>query len=140
MNINDFMEKMSGIRKEEERLKREWLSLSTPILYDYGLLPELYRRFLDARPRVCPSVKAGSTLERRIFLFIILFLYSPRTLFGSKMKKGLRPRLAHLYGCDSTLLSYYCRNLAFHYRVYSDFREDIEAMLVHVTGEMTGND
>lgn len=129
MKIEEFIERMQCICDEESSLMKEKESLASPKLRDYKLIPELYDFFLGVVDEICPEARETTTLIRRMFLFVVLFLYSPRTLFGTKMRKGLRPALSHLFACDSTLLSYYARDLVFHYEVYSDFRKNINNLI-----------
>ena len=58
---------------------------------------------------------------------IILFLYSPSTLAGGKMKNGLRDKLAEVLGVNAqTTISNNCNNLVFSYQLYKYFRQDVD--------------
>lgn len=132
MKVEEFIERMHRICDEESSLMREKNTLATPRLRDYKIIPELYDYCMGVIGEVCPQAMETPTQVRRMFLFVILYLYSPRTLFGCKMRKGLRPELSRLFSCDSTLLSYYARDLVFHYKVYSDFKENINGLIERV--------
>lgn len=132
MKVEEFIERMHRICDEESSLMKEKNALVTPRLRDYELIPELYDYCMKVIGEVCPDAMEAPTQVRRMFLFVILFLYSPRTLFGCKMRKGLRPILSRLFSRDSTLLSHYARDLVFHYEVYSDFRNNINDLIERV--------
>lgn len=129
MKVEEFIDRMTRISEEEDKLSSEKARLMKPILYDYVLIPDIYNVFVEEARKLKPCLNVSSTDAKRVFLFIILYLYSPRTLFGNKMRKGLRPELKRLFNCDPTVLSYYSRNLSFFYQVYPSFRSNVNILL-----------
>ena len=71
--------------------------------------------------------RSGNVTQRKKFIFIILFLYSPSTLAGGKMKNGLRDKLAEVLGVNAqTTISNNRNNLVFSYQLYKYFRQDVD--------------
>lgn len=66
-------------------------------------------------------------MQRKKFIFIILYLYSPSSLAGDKMASGLRNELSKVLGIQAkSTISNNCANLVFLYQNYMDFRNDVE--------------
>ena len=100
--------------------------LTEPILTDLDMIGALYRWFQEIISQK-ETFRVGSVTQRKKFIFIILFLYSPSTLAGGKMKNGLRNKLADVLGVNSqTTISDNRNNLVFSYQLYKYFRQDVD--------------
>ena len=62
-----------------------------------------------------------------------MFLYSPGTLAGGKIGKGIRDALAKVLGFKApTAISNLCTDVMFLYSNYKDFRRDINCIYVQI--------
>ena len=88
MNLKKIMERIKWIRETKAILSKEEISLSIPLMQDLSQVGNIYDKFM--------SYHAGrnSTMVRKQFIFVILYLYSPSALGGSKMRRGLREKIA----------------------------------------------
>ena len=63
------------------------------------------------------------------FYIVILYLYSPSALGGSKMRRGLREKIAKVLGCTCSNVSHDYKNISFYYVTYRSFRNDVNEIL-----------
>lgn len=129
----DKIIRIKKIRIEKSELSDEENKLTTPSITDKSLIPEIYnvfRELLDERG--CdPNIE--SVIQRKKFIFIILYLFSPSTLAGGKMASGLRDDLADILGIYSkSTISDNCADIVFLYHNYADFSEDITWLYGHI--------
>ncbi len=121
----NITETIRDIRKAREDLRHAVQvenTLCTPMLNDYDLLPKLYQMFCD----LSEDVPVSNVESRKIFIFIIQYLYAPRNLFGYKMPRGLRRRLAEITGLNAVSpVSRGASETLHHYQVYTQFREEV---------------
>ena len=83
------IDRIVEIRKLKADLSGEETRLSSPVLDDFSLIDGIYDVFTR-------SVRndRGVVILRKEFLFIVMYLYSPSTLAGGKMEKGLREKIS----------------------------------------------
>ena len=90
------------------------------------MIGTLYRWFQEIISQK-ETFRVGNVTQRKKFIFIILFLYSPSALAGGKMKNGLRNKLAEVLGVSAqTAISDNRNNLVFSYQLYKYFRQDVD--------------
>lgn len=120
------IERLKKIRSEKSELSSEENALASPFLEDKSLIREIYRIFVEIlSERACPPNPASVT-QRKKFIFIVLYLFSPSTLVGGKMKQGLREEMSRVLGIRSVdIISKNCDDVVFLFRHYKDFSEDI---------------
>lgn len=130
------MGKIAALRMMREKvleLSRIFEELGEPILTDLSLLPaihEAYKRVFARRG--CPQ-DAMLVHNRKKFLMVVLYLYSPKALVGDRMRMGLRKLISELFGLTtSTPISDNCAGLIVEYKAYADFRRDVELILDEV--------
>lgn len=91
--MNDNLQKtrkMRSIREEKARIMAKESELSTPKLTNLKYVPMMYEWFGElAAKREESSRKAKIEMAKK-FLVVTLLFYSPATLAGGKMIKGLR--------------------------------------------------
>lgn len=118
---------LKAIREQKSRLSEREQELSSPVLTDLSLIPEIYGWFKEILAGMdCPP-NPESVTQRKKFLFIVLFLFSPSTLAGGKMAPGLRDWISDALGvCSKSTISDNCSDVVFLYQNYSGFRKDIE--------------
>ena len=82
--------RLKKIRIEKSELSEEENALTAPILKDKSLIHEIYKIFIELlNERGCPP-NIDSVTQRKKFIFIIRYLFSPSSLAGGKMTGGLR--------------------------------------------------
>lgn len=121
------IEELKSVRKQKSALSERELQLSIPLLTDLNLIETLYGWFKEIiSTRDCPP-RAESSAQRRKFIFIILFLYSPSALAGGRMASGLRSSLVEVLKLKSAcIISINVANTVFFFRQYEEFRRDVE--------------
>ena len=131
---------LKSIREQKSRLSERENELSRPFLSDYSFIPTLYVWFKEILAnRDCPP-NPESVNQRKKFLFIILFLYSPSVLAGGKMPDGLREELCRTLGMNTgSTISKNCADVVFLYQNYKDFRKDIEYLYAEILERINGD-
>ncbi|MDD3038643.1 hypothetical protein [Bacteroides sp.] len=126
LNFNKII-RLKKIRIEKSELSEEENEISTPTLSDKSLIYEIYKVFAEIlSERDCPPCIENVT-QRKKFIFIILYLFSPSTLAGGKTVYGIRGEIAKVVGIQSeSTISNNCEDVVFLYQNYDDFSEDIE--------------
>lgn len=121
------------LRDKAIELQRALDELGKPALDDLSLLPAIYEAYLSVFRRKGCEQRATKAYHRKKFLLVALYLYSPKTLAGGKMRVGLRDRMADLFGLNGrTAISDNCSNLLLSYNHYADFRKDVEEIYSEV--------
>ena len=119
--IKDIQERMSELSEEGK-------DLSSPLLTDIRLVGEIYDIFSGM------VENPASAEQRKKFIFIILYLFSPGTLAGGKMASGLRGAIANAIGVKShSSVSNNSADMLFIYRHYEYFRKEVGRIFTEVT-------
>lgn len=131
------IDRLKKIRSEKSELSIEENALASPVLEDKSLIHEIYKIFREIQEeRDCPPNPASVT-QRKKFIFIILYLFSPSTLVGGKMKPGLREEMARVLGIKSAdIISKNCEDVVFLCRYYKDFSEDIRYIYTEIMNRL----
>lgn len=117
--------RLEKIRVEKSELSREENALISPVLKDNRLVRVVHGIFTGILNERGSPPGVDSVLTRKKFIFIILYLFSPGTLAGGKIKAGLREEMSRVLGIQSkTVISNNLDDIMFLYRNYKDFRED----------------
>lgn len=120
--LSSIME-LKSIREQKSRLSERENELAQPLLTDLDMIPRIYEWFNELLKELPNRNKSTLTKE---FIFIILFLYSPGTLAGGKMKLGVRKSIADTLGLTAcTAVSNKCSEIVFMYKIYKYFRQDL---------------
>lgn len=118
---------LKRIRELKKELCEKEEDLSSPMLKDVNLIPEIYGWFMDIYDAKHLSLNVNSVLQRKEFLFIVLLLYSPKTLAGGRMSSGLRKEISKIYpNILPCVISNNISNLYLIYKQYKDTRLEIE--------------
>lgn len=119
--IFSIMELMR-IREQKSKLSDRETELVQARINDYSLIPrvkDLYFRFLS---------DTGRKYNRKILLFVLLFLFSPSVLAGGRLSKGFRRELSKIFpDIRPCVISNDISDLFFQYQHYKDFREEAKA-------------
>ncbi len=124
---------LKRMRKKVIELSQIFEELGEPILTDLALLPtihEAYKRIFARRG--CPQ-DAMLVRNRKKFLMVVLYLYSPKALAGDRMRMGLRKVISGLFGLTtSTPISDNCAGLIVEYNAYVDCCSDVDLIFNEV--------
>lgn len=120
---------LKAIREQKSRLTERERELSAPVLTDLSLIPEVYGWFREIQTeRDCPP-NPESVTQRKKFLFIVLFLFSPSVLAGGRLPNGIRTELAKVFPrLHPCVISNNISDVVFLYQNYKDFRQDIDSL------------
>lgn len=131
-----IISELKTIREQKAVLAERERELSSPILYDFELIEDIYKWFKEILSEYSFPPCIDSPTQRKKFIFIILFLYSPSALSGDKMKMGLRDKIAEVTGCTSTLISHNYKNVEFEYHQYRYNRQDIDHLYTEIISRL----
>ena len=97
---------------------------ASPKLKDLTLIPKIYEIFEQMKGN---EIKVN---DRKEFIFVVIYLYSPNKFFGGKMPQGLRRAItkATKVTCAS-VISATCTELMVLYTTYSDFRQGVDELV-----------
>ena len=138
MNANAKIDigKIAALRKLRAKVNELSIvmkELGEPMLYDLTLLPKIHKAYESVFIRRGCAEEAKAVRNRKKFLLIALYLYSPEALAGGRMRVGLRKKVSELFGLStSTPISDNCSGLIVQYRAYADFRRDVDIIFREV--------
>lgn len=128
MNLETIRE-LKELKKEKNKIKDRESELTRPLLSDLSLINTIYTWFWEIMDERDRPPKRESILQRKKFLFIILYLYFPKYFLGIKMPKGLRVYLSNIVGYENpTMISHMCHDIVDQYMIYKDIRKDVSDM------------
>lgn len=131
-----IISELETIREQISVLREREQELSTPVLYDFELIGEIYKWFKELLAEFPLPPNIDSPTQRKKFIFIILFLYSPATLSGDKTKVGIRNKIAEVTGCSGSLISHNLDDVTFMYNRYKEHRRDIEYLYTEIVNRL----
>lgn len=122
----DKIAEIQRLRNESKNISIRINALSVPLLTDLDMLENVYKEYLSVvSARIAPPAH-----NRKKFLLASLWLFSPKTLAGCKMRSGMREKLAEILNIKSpSLISDNCDNLIILYRTYREFRQDVNIIV-----------
>ena len=124
---------LKAIREQKSRLTERDNELSFPELKDLSLIPKIYGWFKEILAGRDCSPNPESVTQRKKFLFIVLFLFTPSTLAGGRLPNGVRSALAEvLPEVSPCVISNNIADILFIYQNYKDFRSDIEYIYTEI--------
>lgn len=124
-----------SIRDQKARLSERERELTKPILTDLDMIPTLYGWFKDIVSQ--QEIFRANVSQRKKFIFIILILYSPSALADGKMKRGLRNKLAEVFGLNGkSTISDNLNGLYLSYQLYKYFRQDIHRIYIEIMNRL----
>ena len=80
----------------------------------------------------------GNNHARELFLGVCVLVFDPEYLFGykKKLRKGLRPKIASLFGIEERLISYNLKKVKDFIVIYDSFRNEVEHIYKRVKIEL----
>lgn len=129
--------RLKKIRIEKSELSEEESIISTPLLVDKSLIYEIYKIFVEILSERDCSPCIENVTQRKKFIFIILYLFSPSTLAGGKTVYGIRGEIAKVVGIQSECtISNNCEDVVFLYQNYANFSMDIEYIYTEILNRL----
>ena len=114
------------IREQKSRLSERENELSTPMLVDVEIIPQMYEWFAEILSKMDFPPNLDSVIKRKKFMYIVLFLFSPSVLAGGRMPNGIRMAFEKLFpNVKPCTLSNNISDITFLYRQYKEFRMDV---------------
>jgi len=128
-NITETIRRVKSAREELKRARETEREVSKPVLKDYRHIRKIHELF-------CKSAGVGESMtvvERKMFVFIIQFLYEPRNFFGFVMPRGLRIELAKVLRIKGVTILSRCASCTLsEYRIYTQFRTEVNRIFEDV--------
>lgn len=133
---------LKTIREEKAKLSVREAELSKPKLTDLAMIATLYEWFKEILAGRDCAPRAESVIQRKKFIFIVLYLYSPSALAGGKMAQGVRKRISKVLGLGAaSAVSDNVASVLFFYNQYLDFHRDVDwiyAKILERMNQMSG--
>lgn len=128
--MEQIIETIKRIEKARTALRQAIVDneiATSPKLKDLNLIPKIYKVFEELKGK---EIKVN---DRKEFIFVVIYLYSPNKFFGGKMPQGLRRAItkATKVTCAS-VISATCAELMVLYTTYSDFRQGVNELIQKV--------
>lgn len=131
---------LKSIREQKSRLSERENELASPELKDLSLIPVIYEWFKEILSERDYSPRPDSVIQRKKFLFIVLFLFTPSTLAGGRLPNGVRSVLVEvLQDVAPCVISNNISDVMFIYQQYRDFRQDIEYIYAKIINKLAQN-
>lgn len=133
--LKDVISQIQEVNMKKKQLEKQFQELSKPALADYGFIPQLYEWFCEALADIPPS---GKTQRRREFIFIVLYLYEPKSLLGIKrMPCGLRGEICEIFDDISLCRISDDSGYAYSsYMNYKDFRNEVNTAFSYIAAQL----
>jgi hypothetical protein len=131
-HIIDTIRRIENARSALRQAMADNELATSPRLNDLSLIPIIYGIFQE--------LKGGNITvnDRKEFIFVVVYLYSPAKFFGGKMPQGMRGAISRALRMDSTCISRTCTELMVLYTTYSDFRQGVDDLLTSVLSRLMG--
>lgn len=121
MTLKNYITTIENACRDTSLAIRKEHRLLIPRMTDYDLIPEIYQRFKE--------LDIKSDFSRRVFILVIVSLYSPKSFVGRKLNEGLRDRLAKLFNCERSMVSHLMRNTIFWYKNDKAYQDTVNMVL-----------
>lgn len=132
-----IISELKSLREQKSRLSEREYELSTPKLISLEYIPMIYEWFCELVGNCGAPERRAGVRFRKQFIFIVLFLYSPSTLAGGKIAKGIRDILADILGFKSpTGVSNLCTDVTFLYNNYKDYRQSTDCLYTEIINRL----
>lgn len=123
------IEDLKEVKCLKNRILQKEKTLSSPLIRDLSIVQIIYQIFTNELQKMGLTPNVMNVMQRKKFIFIILYLFSPAVLVGVKMKSGLRDAISNAVQVKSrSVISDNCSDVVFLYNHYQEFREDIKRL------------
>lgn len=128
--MEQIIETIKRIEKARTALRQAIVDneiATSPKLKDLNLIPKIYKVFEELKGK---EIKVN---DRKEFIFVVIYLYSPNKFFGGKMPQGLRRAITKVTKVTcASVISATCTELMVLYTTYSDFRQGVDELIQKV--------
>lgn len=133
MELKEYIRRIRELSEAKKVLSEEERVLSSPMISDLSQVSRVVG--------YCREAYGDKPLKvvSRPFLFVVLFIFSPKTLSGGKMVSGLRDKLAECLNTTASNISHYSANLMFYYQMYKDFANEVNNLFSYVYSKLKEN-
>ena len=132
-NIKEFRE----LEKEKLKIIKRENELTTPLLTDFSLVKTISRYFWKIMEERKHSLVNSIAFQRKMFLFILIYLYSPKYFYNNNMAHGFRKVISELFEYNSeSAISNMGRDIVSQYLIYKDLRNDIDDIIRELVSMM----
>lgn len=131
-----IISELKSLREQKSRLSERENELSAPVLTDLGLIPVIYNWFKEILENMDLPPRADSPYQRKKFIFIILFLYSPSALAGGRVSNKIREELSKVVSCYPSYISHNIENVLFLFQQYREFRQDMDYIYTEIINRL----
>lgn len=127
----ELLEQMHSAWVEQEKAHTDMAKIQAHVnnvfqskLTDLSLIPQLYDWYQDCTLR--NNFISDSHNHNKQFVFIMLMLYSPRSLYGAEIKRGLRKSIAAAININEDTALYRMRSkAAIWIKTYKAFSSEV---------------
>lgn len=125
MTLYDFVLEAKRVGEEKRLAERREHRMTRPVVTDHSLVREFYDCFiLQSGGR--PPGYDDRMYQRRVFILMMVRLYSPVTLAGGRFDGALRKEIANIFGCSPSAVSHMYSDISFLLKNMRKFRETAE--------------
>lgn len=130
--FNKISELKSTLDEKTKLMEKEHI-LSKPLLRDVDDIPVIYEWFCEICGYETNTGIKLSTEEKYQFLFIIMCLYSPASILGSPLVRGVRDVLAKVFNYrHGSGVSNHLPKVSTRYDNYKDFRAKVDFIYLEI--------
>lgn len=116
----------------------EYSAVFAPRLTDLTLIPKLYDWYCAYAEE--NKFTADLNSRKKQFVFVVLMLFSPPSIFGGKIRKALRNAIAHTFGISDGTAIYKMRDKAVAWQsTYKTFADEIDKAYQHIDALLSDN-
>ena len=119
MTIKERLKELDEARQMRQLWQERVDFLSKPVITDFSIIDELWK----------VTAKGKGVRQRKAFVFVVLFFFSPSKLSGGKIIRPVMRRLSAVTGCTKSVLSHNCEDLVIQYSLYKDFRNSVRVIV-----------
>lgn len=115
------------ILEQKSRLSEREAKLAKAYIEDYAAISRVKDLF-------CEKIKdINKPYNRKKLLFVMLYLFAPRSLVGCRLPNGLRTELTRIFpDVSPCVISNDISDLFFRYQHYKDFRTEVESVCEYI--------
>lgn len=128
MGLGKYISLMKAMMRATSSAAMAEACLTSPKIKDLGEMAALYELFTGIIGEDTPV----GHMERRKFLLIAAFFFSPGALAGGKMRQGVRDAMAEVTSISPQLVCRQFRQALFYYDTYGEFRRSVDELLEQV--------
>ena len=122
--------RIKEIAELKERIGKIEIEVLAPKLTDVSHIPIIYEWICEFSKEMPGYPKQGTPDANKRALFCFIALYSPQSFTDTGfMVRGLRDVIAKLFNLSGSHISNITKDLAFHHKIYSDYRNDVDTLL-----------